>query len=124
MTIDFNRPIQTRDGRPVRILCTDKSSYVNRSVVGLVRKDDGEETVYCWNSHGTSFERESSHNDVDLINVPEEIERTLGYVNVYRWKPSGKIHISGVSPRPARHCPDPESELLIEAHPVILKVKV
>lgn len=63
--IDFNKPLQTRDGREVRVLCTDGPGA--RPVVGYV---DNMPLVYEWAISGKNQSRseESIH---DLINVPE-----------------------------------------------------
>jgi hypothetical protein len=45
MTIDFTKPVTTRDGCPVRILCTDRPGEF--PVVGLVGED-----VYAWTLDG------------------------------------------------------------------------
>ena len=75
--IDFNKPVQTRDGRKVRILCTDANSAF--PVVGLII-DGGEfDTLETWDSTGCCYEKRTADED-DLINVPERVER---WVNVY-----------------------------------------
>lgn len=80
MAFDPTKPVQTRDGRPARIICTD-------------RKDDGWPIVaiYADNSAGRTegvgcYTREGrfgdygSDNRLDLVNVPVERE---GYVVLY-----------------------------------------
>ena len=73
-----SRKVVTRNGRNVRIICTDKKG-TNFPIVALVECEDKEETCYYtpkgyWNS----FEEES---DIDLFFAPEKHE---GWVNVYR----------------------------------------
>ena len=66
--IDLTKPVQTRDGRKVRVLCTDRLGY--ESVVCLITEGDGREVVAC-RAPGGQFltDKESGR---DLINVPEK----------------------------------------------------
>lgn len=65
--IDFTKPVQTRSGLPVRILCTDRQCE-DLPVVGLVRRD-GIDFVETWKING-SYENLPCHK-LDLINVPQ-----------------------------------------------------
>ena len=78
MSIDFTKPLQTRDGKKVRLLCTDAREpypvvvlYEDTKDVGL-RTSDGKCLV------GISCA-------ADLMNVPEQVT-VDGWVNVYRNK--------------------------------------
>ena len=73
-----SRKIVTRDGCPVRILCTDKKSY-NEQIVGLIMGNNGMEFISTWTQQGKSFFNSDTPND--LFFAPEKHE---GYVNVYR----------------------------------------
>ena len=73
-----SRKLVTRDGCPVRILCTDKKSY-NEQIVGLIMGDNGMEFISTWTQQGKSFFNSDTPND--LFFAPEKHE---GYVNVYR----------------------------------------
>ena len=77
--LDLTKPVQTRDGRPVRILCTDRKHFEG-SVVALVLMD-GKEMVRSYNLDGRYLM--SSPSDIDLINVPPKV-RSEVYRNVYR----------------------------------------
>ncbi len=60
-TIDMTKPYKTRDGRPVRLLCTDNTSLVY-PVVGVV-----DDVPQMWTAGGRFFsERES---EFDLVEV-------------------------------------------------------
>ena len=72
------RKVVTRDGCPVRILCTDKKSY-NEQIVGLIMGNNGMEFISTWTQQGKSFFNSDTPND--LFFAPEKHE---GYVNVYR----------------------------------------
>ena len=70
--IDFNKPVQTKSGRAVRILCTDAPGV--SSVIGLLESKE----VMRWLVCGTHFSAYT--RDYDLENVPED---TFVYLNVY-----------------------------------------
>jgi hypothetical protein len=76
--IDFSKPIQTRHGKPARIVCRDlKGSY---AVVAIV--DNGEEEIpFRYTSEGLFFNRDMPH-DYDLVNVKHRIKRSV-WINLY-----------------------------------------
>lgn len=77
MRIDWDKPVQTRDGRSVRILCTDMEGGSD-TVAGIVKDtDSGFETAESWRPDGRYFSDESP---TDLVNVPERHE---AWVNGY-----------------------------------------
>lgn len=66
--IDFNKPVQTKDGCKVRILCTDrKGTY---PVVGLILHSGGVESLDTWTASGKCLKTEG--NEEDLVNVPDK----------------------------------------------------
>jgi hypothetical protein len=76
MTLDITKPVQTRDGRSVRILCTDKKGEF--PIVALVTDENDKEFIGSYSSGGRYFNQGCSDND--LVNVPERVERWL---NIY-----------------------------------------
>ena len=80
---DPTKPVQTRDGRKARIICTDRS--INAAdgwpIIALVKnRTDGYESVTHHNSAGLCLDCE----DTDLINIP--IRHTVElWVNVYEF---------------------------------------
>ena len=79
---DPSRKVVTRDGRNVRIICTDKRG-TDFPIVALVECEDKEETCYyppngCWNLYG-------KESDIDLFFAPKKTE---GWINIYK-NPSG-----------------------------------
>ena len=75
MTFDPNKPAQTRDGRKVRIICTDsRGSY---PIVALIEMDDGKEATGHYNADGTSMYCSSA---AQIINVPKN---QIWWANVY-----------------------------------------
>jgi len=75
--IDLNKPIQTRDGWDVRILCADK--HGNFPICGILKTNNGEEYLRAWTINGSfcSGEYPSPH---DLVNIPE---KHVGWLNIY-----------------------------------------
>lgn len=73
-----SRKVVTRDGRPVRIICTDMKSY-NEKIVGLIPSDTGIESIVTWTQQGKSFFNSDTPND--LFFAPERHE---GWINIYR----------------------------------------
>ena len=70
-----SQKIVTRDGREVRIICTDMKSYDDDKIVTLAKKNDGEEVLLCYRKSG----RASYSPDFDLFFAPVKKE---GWVNI------------------------------------------
>lgn len=67
--LDLSKPIKTRDGSPVRILCTDAtitSCGERQPIVGIVG-----DVVCSWDMKGT-YNPSVNPSDMDLVNVPPE----------------------------------------------------
>ena len=84
MTFDPTKPVQTRDGRKARILCTDAKG--GQPIVALVTTFDNEaEHVVRFRSDGGCYSRGADPVH-DLINVPEveifelPVRRSMGGV--------------------------------------------
>lgn len=78
MKIEMGKRYQTRDGRPVRLLCTDKKGEF--PVVGVVPYDDGgAEDMEEWTSTGGYYSDQDGDTDLDLVPMLEKVT-----VNVYR----------------------------------------
>jgi 3-methyladenine DNA glycosylase Mpg len=73
MTLDFTKPIQTRDGKPVEIITTNARGA--KPVKGYIGKS---EILDAWNKDGIFG---SMPSDFDLVNGPEQV--TI-YLNVYK----------------------------------------
>ena len=93
MKIDFDKPVQTRDGREVRIYTTEGKTK-HYPVIGELCSD-GNWHVRTWTSGGTDIRWSSStvvglkDEGGDLINVPEK--HTV-WINFYRGAASLSIH--------------------------------
>ena len=71
------RAVVTRDGRNVRIICTDKRD-ADFPIVALVECENKEETCYYTENGCWDFDIESAN---DLFFAPEKHE---GWVNIYK----------------------------------------
>jgi hypothetical protein len=105
---DPTKPVQTRDGRKARIICTDYKNGQDSIVAAITRSKCDEEMLLTYSSKGWyQFDEESQY---DLVNIPEKItgyvnvyrgnipEKITGYVNVYRGNVTGHIQFSVVRP--------------------------
>ena len=74
-----NREVVTRDGRKVRILCTDRKG--DTPIIALVNDaNDGQEYGYAFYSDGKFF-RDGS-DELDLFFAPEKHE---GWIIINKW---------------------------------------
>lgn len=86
MTFDPTKPVQTRDGRPARILAADaKLLNTSEGIIALVRDlTTGQETTQAYFPDGRyTRDRDSL---IDLVNVPERVTK---YMNLY------EVHAGG-----------------------------
>ena len=72
-----NRRIITKDGRNVRIICTDAKG--NFPIIALVETYNGNETVLRLKENGRFYN--DTENSSDLFFAPEKHE---GWLNIYR----------------------------------------
>ena len=87
--INWEKPIQTRDGRKARVVRTDVKSD-HYSVICLVTQESGDEFVITCHHDGSRDTTFAGH-EADIINAPEK--RTIeGWVNVYESGHSGDFH--------------------------------
>lgn len=77
MSFDPTKPVQTRDGRSARIICTDRDSIY--PIVALVRELNGEESVSFHTNNGRVTPHYGGPSRVDLINVPEKHVRWVNF---------------------------------------------
>lgn len=81
-TFDPTKPCRTRDGREVRILCTDAPG--ERPIIGYMILNDGQIAVNTWLSGG-HFMKFGQLVGIDLINTAERVTRWIG-VDDDNWK--------------------------------------
>ena len=72
-----SRKVVTRDGRDVRIICTDKVGGLC-PIVALVRTTGGE-AIHGYNINGESYNSDNSVLDLFFVSKKHE-----GWVNVYK----------------------------------------
>jgi len=87
--IDFTKPVQTRDGKPVRILCTDMNNPVY-PIVGLVNYGR-EEHVITWTIEGQMVDGSASPGD--LFQVEEKPTPRRHAELIKRWAEDDKMRI-------------------------------
>ena len=72
-SLDLTKPVQTRGGCQVRILCTDAGIGSRKGgVVGILYEDDGHESVRTWLADGVHGREYGYGDTMDLVNVPAE----------------------------------------------------
>lgn len=76
---DPTKPVQTRDARSVRILCTNLQAV--QPVAAAVRESDGHEHVEYFFLSGAYY-ASSALSPTDLVNIPVELTQEV-WLNVY-----------------------------------------
>jgi hypothetical protein len=74
---DPSKPVQTRDGRPARIVATDVKND-EYPILALIAEEDDTEYEATFTAEG-AFLNDGCENARDLVNVPET---TTEYVNL------------------------------------------
>lgn len=77
--IDWNKPVRTKDGREVRVLCTDRVTDSSYPVLALVKDGCGYEAAHSYTIEG-KYRISGTESKNDLENVPEV--KSI-WVNVY-----------------------------------------
>ena len=72
---DTSRKVVTRDGRNVRIVCTDMKG--SAPIVAVIEEADNTENAFRYEPDGIMH----GYHDIDLFFTPEKKE---GYVNLYK----------------------------------------
>ena len=84
-----SQKVVTRDGRDVRIICTDMKNYDDYKIVTLVKKNDGEEILLSYRKSG----RDRYCPDFDLFFAPTKKE---GWINLFKDKEINYPYIPGI----------------------------
>ena len=74
-----SKKVVTRDGRSVRIVCTDRVSEKEYPLLALVRTD-GKEIVQTYTTNGQYYLGDTNHA-LDLLFAPEKHE---GWLNLFK----------------------------------------
>lgn len=92
--IDPSQKVVTRDGRPVRIVCTDRIAVhedKTSRIVGLILMKEGYESIMAFNENGSWDD--SNKSNYDLFFAPQKQSR---WVFLYRTLVYGEIYSSNV----------------------------
>ena len=69
-----NRQVVTRDGRKVRIICTDRKNHDSYPIIALVETDEDDERVRSFKIDG-KWSIDGLENDLDLFFAPTIVKR-------------------------------------------------
>lgn len=105
MTFDVNKPVQTRDGRAARIICTDWKAPPSRIII-LVEVSPNYEKQETRYPNGQYLSNKKSPDD--LINIPEK-----RWVNIYE---NDEGIFAGESTFPSFEAANRDSETAISEH--------
>ena len=72
-----DRKVVTRNGLPVRIICTDRKQ--ERHIIALIKERNDTETICTYNTQG-KFRTDNECSNLDLMFAPTKKE---GWVNIY-----------------------------------------
>ena len=72
---DPSRKVVTRDGKQVRIICTDADR--KNPIVALVK--EGTDKIFCYQQNGMLYDHATCNNDLFF-----ETTKKDGYINIYR----------------------------------------
>ena len=75
-----SQKVITRDGRAVRIICTDFKSQMNKPIIALIQEDEDEENAFNFKENGRWHLPENEESLKDLFFAPIKKE---GWVNIY-----------------------------------------
>lgn len=87
MTISMDKEYTTRDGRPVRILCTNRKC--DFPIVALVTQGNQSEDVFCYTQKGSYSAAYIHRHNLDLIEKPRRLQ---GWINVYPNEITGVVY--------------------------------
>lgn len=74
-----DKKVITRDGRPARIVCTDRKH--ERPIIALIKEKDGtEKAIYTYSTQGGFWKNNEPSSNLDLMFAPIKKE---GWVNIY-----------------------------------------
>lgn len=116
MTVDWTKPIQTRDGRKARVLATDLGDDNYPIVVAVTDGSDHEYSATRTLDGRISIK--SEFDDSDVINVTEEI---TFYLNVYRYT-DGSVAAAVHTTEQLAKRKASFTDIIAEAYPVTVKL--
>lgn len=96
------RPVVTRDGRSVRIICTDRIDKMLKTfmpIVALVQCKDGE-SIMSFSANGEYYPNESSQQDLFFASEPKA--KKIGWMNVCKYGDDKHFSLVGGVIHPTR----------------------
>lgn len=87
---DPSKKVVTRDGREVRIICTDFKSQMDKPIIALIAEDENEENAFNFKINGKYHLPENKESPKDLFFAPTK----RGWVNLY--KDEGITYLPGI----------------------------
>ena len=85
-----SRQVVTREGKRVRIVCTDRAGLAAKPIVALITLPNGDEVIKTFWDNG--IETAGSEDKNDLFFVPEKHE---GWIIINKW-PDGERDTNGI----------------------------
>ena len=85
-----SRQVVTREGKKVRIVCTDRAGLAAKPIVALITLPNGDEVIKTFWDNG--IETAGSEDKNDLFFVPEKHE---GWIIINKW-PDGERDTNGI----------------------------
>ena len=85
-----DREVVTRDGRKVRIVCTDRAGLNVKPIVALITLPNGDEVIKTFWNNG--FETTATEGENDLFFIPEKHE---GWIIINKY-PDGERDTNGI----------------------------
>ena len=85
-----SRQVVTREGKKVRIVCTDRAGLAAKPIVALITLPNGDEVIKTFWDNG--IETAGSEDENDLFFAPEKHE---GWIIINKW-PDGKRDTNGI----------------------------
>lgn len=86
-----DREVVTRDGKKVRIICTDRKNHDSYPIIALVETDEDDERVRSYKIDG-KWSVDGLENYLDLFFAPEKHE---GWIIINKW-PDGERDTNGI----------------------------
>ena len=85
-----SRQVVTRDGRKVRIVCTDRAGLNTKPIVALITLPNGDEVIKTFWDNGIETAGSEDKNDLFFVSIKHE-----GWININMW-PDGERDTNGI----------------------------
>ena len=96
MKLDLEKPVQTRDGRKARVICTDMK-HEKGPIIAIIETSEGFEKVQqYWEGgyYNNNYHDDRIDSGNDLINIPEEKELWLNVYDENKRVPFATLRVS------------------------------